>query len=216
MAVNAKGKEITSIWTPANVVTCVRIVFIPLFMVASEFSFDGFAAGGNYFGLTAGVWALTAFVLYFVLSATDKIDGDLARKRGEVTDFGKFLDPIADKLLVFAALLILLEHDLVNVWFVFIIMFREFLVSALRMVASANGEVIAADKLGKAKTAVTMVSLCAYLLSIALEFLSLPNTMMAGAIIMNVAWSTMVAAVVLTVVSGAQYFWNARHIIFRL
>lgn len=216
MAVNAKGKEITSIWTPANVVTCVRIVFIPLFMVASEFSFDGFAAGGKYFGLTAGVWALIAFVLYFVLSATDKIDGDLARKRGEVTDFGKFLDPIADKLLVFAALLILLEHDLVNVWFVFIIMFREFLVSALRMVASANGEVIAADKLGKAKTAVTMVSLCAYLLGIALEFLSLPNTMMAGAIIMNVAWSTMVAAVVLTVVSGAQYFWNARHIIFRL
>lgn len=216
MAVNAKGKEITSIWTPANVVTCVRIVFIPLFMVASEFSFDGFAAGGNYFGLTAGVWALIAFVLYFVLSATDKIDGDLARKRGEVTDFGKFLDPIADKLLVFAALLILLEHDLVNVWFVFIIMFREFLVSALRMVASTNGEVIAADKLGKAKTAVTMVSLCAYLLGIALEFLSLPNTMMAGAIIMNVAWSTMVAAVVLTVVSGAQYFWNARHIIFRL
>lgn len=216
MAVNAKGKEITSIWTPANVVTCIRIVFIPLFMVASEFSFDGFAAGGNHFGLTAGVWALIAFVLYFVLSATDKIDGDLARKRGEVTDFGKFLDPIADKLLVFSALLILLEHDLVNVWFVFIIMFREFLVSALRMVASANGEVIAADKLGKAKTAVTMVSLCAYLLGIALEFLALPNTMMVGGIIMNVAWATMVAAVVLTVVSGAQYFWNARHIIFRL
>ncbi|EJW99598.1 CDP-diacylglycerol--glycerol-3-phosphate 3-phosphatidyltransferase, partial [gut metagenome] len=99
----------------------------------------------------------------------------MARKRGEVTDFGKFLDPIADKLLVFSALLILLEHDLINVWFVFIILFREFLVSALRMVASANGEVIAADKLGKAKTAVTMVSLCAYLLAIALEFMALPQ-----------------------------------------
>ena len=79
------------------------------------------------------------------MSATDKVDGDLARKRGEVTDFGKFLDPIADKLLVFSALLILLEHGFVNVWFVFIILLREFLVSALRMVASANGEVIAAD-----------------------------------------------------------------------
>lgn len=216
MAVNAKGEEITSIWTPANIVTCVRILFIPLFMIASEFAFNGFAAGGNHFGITAGAWAVAAFVLYFVLSATDKIDGDLARKRGEVTDFGKFLDPIADKLLVFSALLILLEHGLVNVWFVFIILLREFLVSALRMVASANGEVIAADNLGKAKTAVTMVSLCAYLLGIALEFLALPDMVQATSIVLTVAWATMVAAVVLTVVSGAQYFWNGRHVIFRV
>lgn len=216
MAVNAKGEEITSIWTPANVITCVRIVFIPLFMIASELAFDGFAAGADYLGIAAGAWGLIAFVLYFLLSATDKIDGDLARKRGEVTDFGKFLDPIADKLLVFSALLILLEHGLVNVWFVFIILFREFLVSALRMVASANGEVIAADNLGKAKTAVTMVSLCAYLLAIALEFMALPGLMQATGIVHTVAWATMVAAVVLTVVSGAQYFWNARHVIFRI
>lgn len=216
MAVNAKGEEITSIWTPANVITCVRIVFIPLFMIASELAFDGFAAGADYLGIAAGAWSLIAFVLYFLLSATDKIDGDLARKRGEVTDFGKFLDPIADKLLVFSALLILLEHGLVNVWFVFIILFREFLVSALRMVASANGEVIAADNLGKAKTAVTMVSLCAYLLAIALEFMALPGLMQAAGIVHTVAWATMVAAVVLTVVSGAQYFWNARHVIFRI
>lgn len=216
MAVNAKGEEITSIWTPANIVTCVRILFIPLFMIASEFAFSGFAAGGNHFGITAGAWAVAAFVLYFVLSATDKIDGDLARKRGEVTDFGKFLDPIADKLLVFSALLILLEHGLVNVWFVFIILLREFLVSALRMVASANGEVIAADNLGKAKTAVTMVSLCAYLLGIALELLALPGMVQATSIVLTVAWATMVAAVVLTVVSGAQYFWSARHVIFRV
>ena len=216
MAVNAKGEEITSIWTPANVITCVRIVFIPLFMIASELAFDGFAASADYLGIEAGAWGLIAFVLYFLLSATDKIDGDLARKRGEVTDFGKFLDPIADKLLVFSALLILLEHGLVNVWFVFIILFREFLVSALRMVASANGEVIAADNLGKAKTAVTMVSLCAYLLGIALEFMALPGLMQAAGIVHTVAWATMVAAVVLTVVSGAQYFWNARHVIFRI
>lgn len=216
MAVNAKGEEITSIWTPANIVTCVRIVFIPLFMVAFECSFGAHAAGGALGGLSAGLWALMAFVLYFVLSATDKIDGDLARKRGEVTDFGKFLDPIADKLLVFSALLILLEHDLVNVWFVFIILLREFLVSALRMVASANGEVIAADNLGKAKTAVTMVSLCAYLLGIALGFLALPDLAAAAQTVMTIAWASMVAAVVLTVISGAQYFWNARHIIFRV
>lgn len=212
MAVNAKGREITSIWTPANVVTCVRIVFIPLFMIVSEWSFGLAANGGAW---TSGALAWAAFVLYLVLSATDKVDGDLARKRGEVTDFGKFLDPIADKLLVFSALLILLEHGLVNVWFVFIIMFREFLVSALRMVASANGEVIAADKLGKWKTAVTMVSLCAYLLFIAL---SVQDGAVAGIVggLLAFCRVSMFAAVILTVVSGAQYFWNARHIIFRV
>ena len=84
------------------------------------------------------------------------------------------------------------------------------------MVASANGEVIAADNLGKAKTAVTMVSLCAYLLGIALELLALPGMVQATSIVLTVAWATMVAAVVLTVVSGAQYFWNARHVIFRV
>lgn len=217
MAVNAKGEEITSIWTPANVITCVRIVFIPLFMIASELSFSALNWMTDSASKTAAIWATVAFVLYVVLSATDKVDGDLARKRGEVTDFGKFLDPIADKLLVFSALLILLEHEYVNVWFVFIILFREFLVSALRMVASANGEVIAADKLGKAKTAVTMVSLCAYLLSIAVAFWS--TSAGASELAMGielVAWATMVAAVVLTVVSGAQYFWNARHVIFRV
>ena len=217
MAVNAKGEEITSIWTPANIITCVRIAFIPLFMIASELSFEAFGEGLTLAGLSAGAWAALAFVLYVLLSATDKIDGDLARKRGEVTDFGKFLDPIADKLLVFSALLILLEHGYVNVWFVFVILLREFLVSALRMVASANGEVIAADNLGKAKTAVTMVSLCAYLLSIALVFWPVGSGVADFvSIVQLVAWATMIAAVVLTVVSGAQYFWNARHVIFRV
>lgn len=217
MAVNAKGEEITSIWTPANVITCVRIVFIPLFMALSEWSFAAAGAGPVEGGVGAGVFAAAAFVLYVVLSATDKVDGDLARKRGEVTDFGKFLDPIADKLLVFSALLILLEHGFVNVWFVFIILVREFLVSALRMVASANGEVIAADKLGKWKTAVTMVSLCAYLLAIAVTFWTAPAGVSQVALIIQiVAWAAMIAAVVLTVISGAQYFWNARHVIFRV
>lgn len=204
MAVNSKSKEITSIWTPANIITCVRIVFIPFFMILSEMAFDGAASGL--------AWA--AFVIYLILSLTDKVDGDLARKRGEVTDFGKFLDPIADKLLVFSALLILLEHQLVGVWAVFIIMFREFLVSALRMVASANGEVIAADKLGKAKTAVTMLSLCGYLLYVALDFgNAAPGlTQLLG----TISWALMIAAVVLTVVSGLQYFWNARHVVFRV
>ena len=188
------------VWTPANVVTCVRIAFIPVFMLvatASDIRHDA-------------ALAVAAFVIYAALSLTDKLDGHLARSRGEITDFGKFLDPIADKLLVFSALLLLLERGEVSVWVVFVILAREFLVSALRMVAASNGEVIAADGLGKAKTAVTMVSLCAYYLYYALA--ALGDTDIVG-MVWLVAWDLMMAAVVLTVVSGAQYFWNARHVV---
>lgn len=187
------------VWTPANVVTCVRIAFIPVFMVVASLAR----------GSADAPLAVAAFVLYAALSLTDKVDGYLARSRGEVTDFGKFLDPIADKLLVFSALLLLLEDGLVSVWVVFIILVREFLVSALRMVAASNGEVIAADSLGKAKTAATMVSLCGYYLAYALAALGVSDFGLVG----TVSWALMVAAVVLTVVSGAQYFWNGRHVI---
>lgn len=202
MPVNYKGKEIESVWTPANIVTCVRIVFIPIFMLLADASYSN----------KDGLLALVSFILYVLLSLTDKLDGTLARKREEITDFGKFLDPIADKLLVFAALLILLAHNQMNLWFVFIILLREFLVSALRMVSSANGEVIAADTMGKWKTASTMLALCGLLLSNVLVAFENP----AFAWIDIASQIVMIIAVVLTVVSGLQYFWNARHVIFRV
>lgn len=189
------------VWTPANIVTCVRIALIPVFMLV--------AAAADVRGDAA--LSVATFVIYATLSLTDKVDGYLARSRDEITDFGKFLDPIADKLLVFSALLLLLAHGYVSVWVVFVILAREFLVSALRMVAASNGEVIAADTLGKAKTAVTMVSLCGYYLYLALVAAGVTD--LAG-LVWNVAWGLMMAAVVLTVVSGAQYFVNARHVVF--
>ena len=188
------------VWTPANVVTCVRIAFIPVFMALA------LAAHGS----GDAPLAVAAFLVYVTLSLTDKVDGYLARSRDEITDFGKFLDPIADKLLVFSALLLLLADGRVSVWVVFVILLREFLVSALRMVAASSGEVIAADSLGKAKTAVTMVSLCGYYLSYAVAALGLDDL----GVVSFVSWALMVAAVVLTVVSGAQYFWGARHVVF--
>ena len=189
------------VWTPANIVTCVRIAFIPVFMLVAA------AADGP----VDAPLAVAAFVIYVTLSLTDKVDGYLARSRNEITDFGKFLDPIADKLLVFSALLMLLDRGEVGVWVVFVILVREFLVSALRMVAASTGEVIAADSLGKAKTAVTMVSLCGYYLAFALRAVGLVDF---GTQIGFVSWALMIAAVVLTVVSGVQYFWNARHVVF--
>lgn len=189
-----------SVWTPANVVTVVRIALIPVFMVLAR------SAEGE----TSAPLAVATFAVYVTLSLTDKLDGYLARSRNEITDFGKFLDPIADKLLVFSALLLLLERGEVSVWVVFVILVREFLVSALRMVAASNGDVIAADALGKAKTAVTMVSLCGYYLAFAIEALHVDDL----GVVMTVSWALMVVAVVLTVVSGVQYFWNARHVVF--
>ena len=168
---NESNKELTSVWTPANIVTCVRIVFIPVFMIVSALSHTSVA--GTDWSTFDGPLAAAAFVLYVILSCTDKVDGYLARSRNEITDFGKFLDPIADKLLVFSALLLFLDFGAVTVWSVFIILFRELLVSALRMVASAAGVVVAADKLGKYKTATTMVSICGYLCVFAMAGLHL-------------------------------------------
>lgn len=212
MAVNYKGEEITSIWTPANIVTCVRIVFIPVFMFVLLGSFD--ASNGTDASvafLAHPYMATAAFVAYVLLSLTDKVDGNLARSRQEITDFGKFLDPIADKLLVFSALLVILYFGYVSVWTVFIILVRELLVSALRMVASAHGAVVAADKLGKWKTAVTMVALCGYLLSFALFGFGVVG---AGSAIFIASRLAIGAAVGLTVVSGAQYFYNLREYVF--
>ncbi len=197
---NESNKELTSVWTPANIVTCVRIVFIPVFMIVSALSHTSVA--GTDWSTFDGPLAAAAFILYVILSCTDKVDGYLARSRNEITDFGKFLDPIADKLLVFSA-----------VWSVFIILFRELLVSALRMVASAAGVVVAADKLGKYKTATTMVSICGYLCVFAMAGLHLgPVALTLG--IYSVSRFLYAVAVVLTVISGAQYFWNCRKIVF--
>lgn len=208
---NETNKELKSIWTPANVITCVRIVFIPVFMIISALSHVRVA--DTDWGIYDGPLAAAAFILYMILSLTDKLDGYLARSRNEITDFGKFLDPIADKLLVFSALLLFLDFGAITVWSVFIILFRELLVSALRMVASAAGVVVAADKLGKWKTATTMVSICGYLLTFALSGLNLVSApFLVG--LFSLSRALMLIAVVLTVVSGAQYFWNCRKIVF--
>lgn len=194
----------TSIWTPANIVTCVRILFIPIFIL---FALQVFVPM-HLISSTGSL--LASFIIYIILSFTDKLDGWLARSRNEVTTFGKFLDPIADKLLVFSALLIFLQNGTVGLWTVFIILTREFLVSALRMVVSSAGTVIAAGNLGKAKTAVTMVAIIGYL---AVPVCKVYFNAIASPLNL-ISHFLMLIAVILTVISGIQYFWNAREIIF--
>lgn len=188
------GGQALSIWTPANVVTCIRVVAVPLWLLVAEMSP---AAGGG------SALSLVVFALFVLLSLTDKLDGYLARSRNEVTTFGKFLDPIADKLVVVVALCFLLERGAVSSWVLLVIVAREFLVSGLRMVVASAGTVIAASPLGKGKTAVTMVAISVLLLAMALPE---GSAVWAIGVLGQVL---MVVAVILTAWSGVDYFVKA-------
>lgn len=190
---NSSSHGSASIWNPANVVTCVRIVLVPLFAAVALADPASHAS------------SLAALILLIGICLTDKLDGYLAKSRGEVTDFGKFLDPIADKLLVTAALVVLLASGDVGVSGVLIILSREFIVSAVRMLAASNGKVIAAANMGRAKTAVTMVALC-FLFAVPL----FPSADDMYSYMSFTGHALYAVAVILTVVSGAQYVWNAR------
>lgn len=183
----------TGLWTPANVVTVIRVVLVPIWLAVAQFSVPS----------TPGVFsgsALAVCLFYIVISLTDKVDGYLARSRNEVTTFGKFLDPIADKLAVVVALCFLLEKGLVSPWVLLVVVAREFLVSGLRMVVASEGVVIAASNLGKWKTATTMVAICGILLARSFPW---EAAQAGGYLLFDVLlW----VAVVLTAWSGIDYF----------
>lgn len=194
---NSVAQPVPTIWTPANIVTCIRIVFVPIWVAFALSIGPGAQNGSTAAGL---VVALT----FLVLSLTDKLDGYLARSRGEVTRFGKFLDPIADKLVVVAALLVLMNWGYINLWVIIIIIAREFLVSALRMVVATDGIVVAASNLGKWKTATTMGSICGYLVVAAVPT-NWPIT-----VLRYVTEFALVAALILTIWSGVDYFLKCK------
>ena len=160
----------------ANKLTLTRVVMIPLFLVILywDFPFHQYVA-------------LAVFVL---ASVTDFVDGYIARHYDQVTDFGKFMDPLADKVLVMAAMLWFVEAGRFPAWALLIVIVREFAVTALRLVAVEGGRVIAAAWSGKVKTASTMVGICVMFL--------FPHQVVAIVV---------VAVIVLTTVySGVEYF----------
>ena len=120
----------SSIWTPANIVTVARVVLVPIWLLIAEFAKPSFS---DKFSFSL----LVVAILFIAISLTDKLDGHLARTRNEITTFGKFLDPIADKLVVIVALAYLLETGVISVWVLFVVVLREFLVSGLRMVVAS-------------------------------------------------------------------------------
>lgn len=166
----------------ANKLTMLRVIMIPVFMLALylDFPFNN----------------VVALIIFILASVTDFIDGYIARNFDQITDFGKFMDPLADKLLVLSAMLWFVEVGQMAAWVVLVVLAREFAVSGLRMVAAPKGVVIAAAWSGKIKTASTMVCICVMLVSI------------------PVWLNTLCVAVILatTVVSGVEYFIKNRSV----
>jgi nicotinamide-nucleotide amidase len=185
----------------ANWISLIRMTFIPVFLV---FLLGHF--GGNPGWVLWRAWLAAA--VFTVLAATDAVDGYVARSRNEVTTFGKFLDPLADKLLVTAALVGLVQLGNLPGWVAIFIISRELIVSGLRMVAVAEGVVIAASAWGKVKTVFQIIAIVAFILMDATIIpLAWHGTVVAA------SWTVMTVALVLTVVSAVQYFYHARDVI---
>ena len=166
--------------TTASKITLVRVAMIPVFMVFMYLS------GGQ-----PGLWMWLALGVFILASLTDYVDGQIARKCNQVSDFGKFLDPLADKLLTIAAMTMFCEWGSFHAWALMIVLTREFAVTGLRLVAVGNGTVIAAGWSGKVKTASTMIGLCV--------MMAFPTVAILNIIVIAVI-------VVTTVYSGVEYF----------
>jgi len=170
----------------ANVITLIRIALVPVFMVV--------------YLLKLQYHEEIALVLFLLASATDKLDGYIARKYNQISDFGKFIDPLADKLLITAALVMLSESGIVASWAVVLILAREFIVTGLRTVAMSAGRVIAANSWGKAKMVIQVI-VVAFLLtplrSIPVGFTNLGEILI---------W----LMTLITVVSGVDYIYINR------
>ena len=166
--------------TTASKITLLRVVMIPAYMVFMYLS------GGH-----SNLFMWIGLGIFILASITDFIDGYIARKYNQVSDFGKFLDPLADKLLTIAAMAMFCQWGSFPAWALMIVLTREFAVSGLRMVAGPKGKVIAAGKSGKFKTASSMIGLCV--------LMAFPTNVL-------IAWIVVAVIVITTVYSGIEYF----------
>ena len=173
--------------TLASKITLIRVAFIPLYMLLMYLS------GGQ-----PGLWMWLALAVFVIASITDYVDGQIARKYDQVSDFGKFLDPLADKLLICAILVEMVGLGWVPAWIVNIIIIRELAVTGLRAVAADKGVVIAADWYGKWKTTFQIIAMVPLLIHY--DFMGIPMHLL-GSLILYIA-------LVLTIFSGCNYFYQ--------
>lgn len=194
-----------------NKLTVFRIILVIVMVVIAYLPING-----QFLNIGIDMWILN--LIFIVASITDKLDGTIARKRNQITDFGKFLDPIADKMLVLAAMLILVEKNLLPAWIPIIILMREFAVSGYRLIAvEKNDKVIAASNWGKLKTVTQMIAVIA-------AFININHTNIFGAFIhnhltgiplfINVLTTVMfVICTVATIISGIDYLRDGKDLL---
>lgn len=167
--------------TTASKITLLRVLMIPVFMVLLLMGYN-----------------IPALVVFIVASCTDFVDGYIARHYNQVSNFGKFLDPLADKLLVISCMLIFVQWGRMAAWAVMIVLAREFAVTGLRLVAVESGRVIAAAMSGKVKTFSTMVGLCVMIVLTQWAWLD---------------WAITLVIVAVTLISGVEYFVKNRDVL---
>ncbi len=201
-----EGKKVP-FWTPSNVVTIIRICLVPLFVVVI---LSPWPAYFNIGGVVNSVKSWVAVAIFILIAATDGVDGYLARRRGELTNFGKIVDPLADKILVAAALVVLIELGDLPSWVVLIFLAREFVVAGVRMFAASKGIVIAASWLGKTKTVLQIIAIVLFIVKHDLVLETFSEVFQNPLYL--VSWAFMFAAIVVTIWSMIDYIVKSRDI----
>ncbi len=181
-----------------NKLTLARVFLVPVFMVFAALA----GYGTDHF---RPALMLLSGIVFGIASFTDFLDGYLARKEHLVTDFGKFADPLADKMLTTAALIYMVVDGMCNPVVLAVVMFREFAVAGVRMIAAASGTVIAANMWGKAKTVLQMVTVLVYYFGAAMSP-AFPDTALFDALVGILCW----LVAIVTLISGVRYLWDNR------
>ena len=209
----------------ANKLTVFRMILVPIFVIIGYLGVLGVITG-EWLGIPVFLWIMN--FVFIIASITDKLDGYIARTRNQVTTFGKFLDPLADKILVLSALVMLVEFEKIPAWIPVIVLAREFLVSGYRLIAvEKGGKVIAASIWGKLKTVTQMLAIilvffdkhnfCNFLVANTNEAEAMASTiqiyMTQGDIVFNVITSVlMIISVIATIFSGYDYLKNGKEL----
>ena len=176
----------------ANKLTMLRVILVPIFLI--------FLIGK---GIPYG--SIIATLIFIIASLTDQLDGYIARSRNQITNFGKFMDPLADKLLTCSAMIAMISLNLIPSWVVIVIIAREFTISGFRLIASDNGKVIAANMWGKVKTTVQMIMIIYLIVKVAANWDSLFFNVVAQVLIY--------AALALTVISLMTYILGNKDVL---
>lgn len=194
----------------ANKLTIFRMILVPVMVVFAYLPIEG-----NAFGTLIPITMVIMDAIFIIASITDKLDGYIARSRNQVTTFGKFLDPLADKILVLAAMVILVEKAKLPAWVPIIVLAREFIVSGFRLVAAEKGGlVIAASIWGKLKTVTQMIAIIFMFVDIGTFFEFMSGNLSGTYLIINIISSVvMTISVVATIFSGMDYLLKGKEIL---